>query len=349
MSKASPASTSTPATPAGKAPPSSTPTDGAHSGGAGLLRRALAIPEVGILLPLLGLTLFFYWRSPVLLSPENIGSMLRAMSFVGVVAVGLTLLMIAGEIDLSVGSVAGLCAIVASHLMKDAGWPVLPSLLAGLGTGALAGLINGLLVVRLGIPAFIATLGMLYIARGGSFLISKGYPLYPLPASVESFGAANTLGTSSSFVIFILLAVAADVFLRRMVVGRMIYATGGNAEAARLAGVNTSGVKIACFVLTGLLAALGGLLIMARFNVGRPETGTGWELEVIAAVVIGGVSLFGGSGSMIGTLCGLAIMQIVRSGLVISQVNTHWQTVALGVIMIAAVGVDLLRRRARLS
>jgi len=325
------------------------PSPSTSSGGAAMVRRALAIPEVGILLPLLGLTLFFYWRNPVLLSGANISSMLRAMSFVGVVAVGLTLLMIAGEIDLSVGSVAGLCSIVAAHLMKDSHWPVAPALLAAIGTGALAGLINGLLVVRAGIPAFIATLGMLYIARGGSFLISQGYPLYPLPASVESFGAADTLGTSSSFIIFIALVVLADVFLRRMVVGRMIYATGGNAEAARLAGVNTVGVKIACFVLTGVLAALGGLLIMARFNVGRPETGTGWELEVIAAVVIGGVSLFGGSGTMIGTLCGLAIMQIVRSGLVISQVSTHWQTVALGVIMIAAVGVDLLRRRARLS
>ncbi len=330
-------------------PETATPAGGSAATGKGFVRRALAVPEVGILVPLLGLTFFFYVLNPVLLSGENIGSMLRAMSFVGVVAVGLTLLMIAGEIDLSVGSVAGLCAIVASHLMKNAEWPVAAALLAGLATGGFAGLINGLLVARVGIPAFIATLGMLYVARGASFLISKGYPLYPLPASVQSFGAADTLGTSASFVIFIALVIVADVLLRRMVFGRMIYATGGNAEAARLAGVNTVGVKIACFVLTGLLAALGGMLIMARFNVGRPETGTGWELEVIAAVVIGGVSLFGGSGTMIGTLCGLMIMQIVRSGLVISGVNTHWQTVALGVIMIAAVGVDLLRRRARLS
>lgn len=315
----------------------------------GWVKRALAIPEVGILLPLIGLTLFFYWQNPVLLSSASVGSMLRNMSFVGVVAIGMTLLMVAGEIDLSVGSVAGLCAIVAAHLMKNAQWPVAMALLAGLATGGLAGLVNGLLVVRVGIPAFISTLGMLYIARGATFLISKGYPISEMPAAVKEFGAADTWGTSSSFIIFIVLAIIADVVLRRMVFGRMVYATGGNREAARLAGVNTVGVKIACFVLTGLLAALGGMLIMARFDVGRSETGTGWELEVIAAVVIGGVSLFGGSGTMIGTLCGLLIMQIVRAGLVISQVNTHWQTVALGVIMIAAVGVDLLRRKARLA
>lgn len=313
------------------------------------VRRVLAIPEVGVLLPLIVLTAFFYHLNPVVLGADNISSMLRAMAFVGVVAVGMTLLMIAGEIDLSVGSVAGLCAVVGSYLMVNQHWSVAAAILAALGTGALIGLINGLLVVKIGIPAFITTLGMLYIARGGSLLISKGYPIYPLPDAVKNFGAADTFGTSSSFVIFIALVIVADIFLRHMVVGRMVYATGGNREAARLAGVNTALVKIACFVLTGMLAALGGLLIMARFNVGRAETGTGWELEVIAAVVIGGVSLFGGSGSVIGTLCGLLIMQIVRNGLVISGVNTNWQTVALGVIMIAAVGVDLLRRKARLS
>ncbi len=313
----------------------------------GVARRALAMPEVGILLPLIGLIVLFTTLDRALLSGENISSMLRAMSFVGVVTVGMTLLMISGEIDLSVGSVAGLCGIVAAHLMKDAGWPVALALLAGLGTGALAGLINGLLAVRLGIPAFIATLGMLYIARGATFLISKGYPIYPLPASVQSFGEADTWGTSWSFVIFIALVLMANFVMRYTVFGRMIQATGGNCQAARFAGINTGAVKIACFVLTGMLAAVGGMLVMARFNVGRSETGVGWELEIIAAVVIGGVSLFGGVGTVTGTLLGLAIMQVVRSGLVLSGVNTHWQTVAVGIIMILAVGVDLLRRKSR--
>lgn len=314
----------------------------------GAPRALLAVPEVGILIPLVFFTLLFYTLEPALLSPNNIGAMLRSVSFVGVIAVGQTLLMVAGELDLSVGSVAGLCAIVSSWLMKNAGWPVGSAILAGLLSGALVGLVNGLVTVRLGLPAFIATLGMLYIARGFNYLICAGYPLYPLPDSLKAFGAADTWGTSWSFVIFVAVVILGDFTLRRTVFGRMICATGGNKEVARIAGINTDAVKIACYALTGTLAALGGILLMARINVGQPETGAGWELDVIASVVIGGVSLFGGIGTVAGTLLGLLIMQVVRSGLVVTGVNTHWQTVAVGAIMIVAVSVDLLRRRAKM-
>jgi ribose transport system permease protein len=309
----------------------------------------LAIPEVGILIPLIALTLIFYSLQPALLSAGNLGAMLRGLSFVGLVAVGMTLLMIAGEIDLSVGSVAGLAAIVSAWLMKTAGWPVGLAVLAGLATGGAAGLVNGLLTVRCGLPAFIATLGMMYVARGLNYLICAGYPIYPLPEPLKRFGAADTLGASWSFIIFLGLVIAMDAVMRWTVYGRKIYATGGNTEVARLAGINTDWVKIGCFIITGMLAGLGGMLLMSRINVGQPEIGTGWELEVIAAVVISGVSLFGGIGTVSGTLLGLAVMQVIRSGLVLSNVNTHWQTVAIGVIMILAVGVDLLRRRAKLA
>jgi ribose transport system permease protein len=275
--------------------------------------------------------------------------LLRGMSYVGVIAIGMTFLMISGEIDLSVGSVAGLCAVVSAWLMKSAGWSVFPAVIAGLLTGGLAGLINGLVTVRANVPAFIATLGMMYIARGFNYLVCAGYPIYPLPESVRNFGAADTLGTSWSFVIFIVLIAIFDFILRWSVPGRTVYATGGNKEVARLAGINTDLVKILCFVLTGTMAALGGMQLMFRINVGQPEIGVSWELEVISAVVIGGVSLFGGVGTIIGTLWGLAIMQVIRSGLVITGVNTHWQTVAIGLIMIVAVLLDLLRRRAKLA
>jgi ribose transport system permease protein len=313
------------------------------------LRRILAIPELGTLLPLLAFTIFFYALNPVILSSSNVGALLRGMSYVGVITIGMTFLMISGEIDLSVGSVAGLCAVVSAWLMKSAGWSVFPAVIAGLLTGGLAGLINGLVTVRANVPAFIATLGMMYIARGFNYLVCAGYPIYPLPQSVRNFGAADTLGTSWSFVIFIVLIAIFDFILRWSVPGRTVYATGGNKEVARLAGINTDLVKILCFVLTGTMAALGGMQLMFRINVGQPEIGVSWELEVISAVVIGGVSLFGGVGTIIGTLWGLAIMQVIRSGLVITGVNTHWQTVAIGLIMIVAVLLDLLRRRAKLA
>lgn len=314
-----------------------------------LLRKIWAIPEAGIFVPLVVFTLVFFCVNPGFLGANSVAAMLRALTFVGIIAVGQTWLMVAGGIDLSVGSVAGLCAIVSSWLMKTQGWPVEAGLLAGLSVGLLAGLVNGLVTVRLGIPAFIATLGMLYVARGLNYLLCQGYPIYPIPDVLKQLGRAEPLGLSWAFVIFVLLAAAGDFCLRRTVYGRMAYATGGNAEVARIAGINTQRVQISCYVLTGGMAALAGMLLMSQLNVGQPEIGVGWELDVIASVVIGGVSLFGGVGTVVGTFLGLLLMQVVRSGLVVTGVSTHWQTVAVGVIMVTAVGVDLLRRRTKIS
>lgn len=311
------------------------------------VRGFFSLPEIGILLPLIGFSLLFYLLNPAFLSSSNVGAMLRAVSFIGIIAVGQTLLMIAGELDLSVGSVAGLCAIVAAWLFTHATPSLWLALSGGIFAGMIAGLVNGLMTVKVRLPAFIATLGMLYVARGLTYLITNGYPIYPIPATLKDFGAADTLGTSWSFLILVGLVVVGDIMLRHTIFGSMISATGGNREAARIAGINTDWVKISCFVLVGALSGLAGILLMARINVGQPEIGIGWELDVIAAVVIGGVSLFGGIGTVTGTFIGLIILQVVRSGLVVVGVSTHWQTVAVGVIMMAAVALDLLRRRVR--
>ncbi|MBM3999412.1 MAG: ABC transporter permease [Planctomycetes bacterium] len=313
------------------------------------IRRLWAIPEAGILAPLVVCAVVFQSINPTFLGESSVSAILRAMAFVGMIAVGQTWLMISGGIDLSVGSVAGLCAITASWLMKAQGWPVPAGIAAGLAVGAAAGLINGVLSVRIGIPAFIATLGMLYVARGLNYLLCKGYPIYPIPDALKEFGRAEPLGLSWAFLLFAALVVLADLCLRRTVYGRMVYATGGNVEVAAIAGIPTTRVRIACYVFTGALAAAAGILLMCQLNVGQPEIGTGWELDVIASVVIGGVSLFGGVGTVVGTFLGLLLMQVVRSGLVVAGVNTHWQTVAVGVIMVVAVGVDLLRRRTKIS
>jgi ribose transport system permease protein len=221
------------------------------------------------------------------------------------------------------------------------------ALATGLVLGALAGLVNGFVTVWAGVPAFIATLGMLYIARGLNYLLCKGNPVYPIPLGLKEFGQAEPLGMSWAFLLYALVLLAADFALRKTVAGRKVYATGGNREVARIAGINTSAVKIGAFAMTGLLAGLAGILQMAQLNVGQPEIGQGWELDVIAGVVIGGVSLFGGEGTVLGAGLGLLLMQVVRGGLVMTGVNTHWQTVAVGAIMIAAVGVDLLRRKTK--
>ena len=297
-----------------------------------LLRKIWAIPEAGIFVPLVLLTLVFFCVSPGFLGANSMAAMLRALTFVGIIAVGQTWLM---ENE---GEYIGMCRreVMDAFLRNRA---------ASLG----ATLVNGLVTVRLGIPAFITTLGMLYVARGLNYLLCQGYPIYPIPDALKQLGRAEPLGLSWAFVIFVLLAAAGDFCLRRTVYGRMAYATGGNAEVARIAGINTQRVQISCYVLTGGMAALAGMLLMSQLNVGQPEIGVGWELDVIASVVIGGVSLFGGVGTVAGTFLGLLLMQVVRSGLVVTGVSTHWQTVAVGVIMVTAVGVDLLRRRTKIS
>ena len=311
------------------------------------VRDVLSVPEVGVLIPLLAFALIFYAINPVFLSPDNITTMLRAMSFVGVIAIGQTLLMISGAFDLSVGATAGLAGIICSYAMVKLQLPITVSVLAGLGVGALVGLVNSFSVLKLGVPAFIATLGMMYIAKGITYLISKGYTIYPLPAPVKTFGTAEPFNTSWSLVIFVLLAIVAHIVLSKTTFGRKLYAVGGNSEVARLAGISPAKVQLTGFVIVGMAAALAGMLFMSRIVTGNPTVGLGWEMSVIAGVVIGGVSLFGGSGSIPGAVLGLLLMQVVTNGLVVVNVDPYWQTVSIGVIMIIAVAIDIWRRKSK--
>ncbi len=310
-------------------------------------RRVLSIPEMGVLVPLVALLWVFNSMDEAMLSHDNIVVMLRTMSYTGIIAVGQTLLMIAGELDLSVGMVAGLSGVVSSLLMAEHGWSGGPALLAGLLIGCIAGLINGLVTVKVGLPAFVTTLGMLFMARGISFALTNGYFVYGIADWVGEFGTATPLGLSWNFLIFVALVIIGDFILRQTIFGSMITATGGNKQAAQVAGINTDRVKIACFVLTGILASIAGLLVMANLKTGDPNVGTAWELRVIAICVIGGISLFGGVGTALGTSLGIMLMQVVRSGLVIVEVDINWQNVAVGIILAAAASVDMLRRRAK--
>jgi len=314
-----------------------------------LARRLLSIPEVGILVPLIVLVLFFYACRPTFLASDNITAVLRAMAFVGIIAVGETLLIIVGEIDISVGSVAGLGAIIAAYLMTAAGWPIAAAIAFALLMCAFVGFFNGFLITRLSVPAFIATIGMLYVAKGINYLICAGNPIYPLPAWVNRVGPQEPLGTSWAFVIFLVLILAGDLVLRRTVYGRALYATGGNIEVAKLAGINTFWVKMSAFIACSVLSGVAGILLMGRLKTGQPTIGVGWELKVIAGVVVGGISLLGGAGSMLGTLIGMTILFVVENGLVVINVNPHWQTVAIGLVMILAVMVDMARRTGKLD
>ena len=308
--------------------------------------RLITAGEVGVIAALILLAGFFWFLEPAFLSPRNVRAILNVVSFVGIIAIGQTILLVAGEFDLSVGSVAGLSAVVSAKLMTALALPVPVALMGGLGVGLLLGLANGLIVVKLGIPAFIQTLGVLFVGQGLIQVVTNGYPVYPIPESVTAIGRANLgFGLGWSFAFFIFAVIVADFVLRKTVIGRNMYATGGNREVARLVGINPDAYKIAAFMTVGALSSIAGMFVMADMSTATTTVGSGWELVVIAGVVVGGVSLFGGAGTVGGGVIGILLLKVVQSGLVIIGISSNWQQIAVGVIMVMAVGLDIVRRR----
>jgi ribose transport system permease protein len=329
-----------------RAAEASAPTESSRRSIRDRITRLVAVGEVGVLLALVLIVLFFFVLEPAFLSVRNVRAILRVVSFIGIIAIGQTMLLVCGEFDLSVGAVAGLSAVSSAKLMTALALPVPIALVGGIIVGGCVGLVNGLVVVKLRIPAFIQTLGMLFIGQGLIQVVTNGYPVYPLPPAIADIGYAEVVfGLGWSFVFFVIAALTADFVLRRTVLGRNMYATGGNPEVARLVGIDTALYKIRAFIVIGMLAAVAGMFVMADLASGTTSIGSGWELAVIAGVVVGGVSLFGGSGTMAGGLIGVLLLQVVSSGLVVIGVNANWQQIAVGVIMVLAVGLDILRRR----
>jgi len=306
----------------------------------------MTIGEIGVIAALLLIVALFYVLEPAFLSERNVRAILNVVSFVGIIAIGQTILLVAGEFDLSVGSVAGVSAVSAAQLMTAFAWPVPLAVMGGVGIGLMIGLLNGIVVVKFKIPAFIQTLGMMFIGQGLILLITGGFPVYPLPEPVAKFGMSTiAFGLGWSFAFFIVAALVADFVLRRTVLGRNLYATGGNPEVARLVGINTTWYKIGAFMVVGALSAVAGIFVMADLQSGTTSIGKGWELVVIAGVVVGGVSLFGGVGTVAGGVVGILLLKVVQSGLVVVGADPNWQEIAVGGIMVAAVGLDILRRR----
>ncbi len=310
------------------------------------LFRVLAAGEAGVILALVIISVVFQLLQPAFSSGADVRAILSGLSYLGIIAVGQIILLVGGEFDLSVGSTAGLSAIVSADMMARHNIPVPVSLVIGLAVGALVGLVNGVVVVKFKIPAFIATLGMLFVAQGATQVITDGQPIYPLPVSMSTIGQATPIfGLGWSFLFLIVVVVLGEMFLRITVPGRNMYAVGGNPVVARLAGIRVERYKMGAFVLSGTLAAAAGMFVMGNLGSGSTSIGQGWELLVIAGVVVGGVSLFGGVGSVLGGVIGMLLLEVVQSGLVVVGISPNWQTIAVGSIMVLAVGLDVWRRR----
>ncbi len=315
--------------------------------------RELAL-GYGIYLVLALFVLVMALLSPNFLRPGNLLNIAVQASTVAVIAVGATMVILLAEIDLSVGSVAALSGAVTAGVLKfavggAAGGVVglLVAIAAGLAVGTVLGAINGVLTVRGGIPSFIVTLGMLSIARGLTLLYTGGRPIFALGPdfSVLAYGRLATVPVP--IVILVTLYVLAALFLHTTQLGRYIYAAGTNRRAVALAGINVDRLKLGVFALAGALAGLGGVLLTSRLDSAQPTAAAGWELDVIAAVVLGGTSLYGGRGSVVKTLVGAIILQLISNGLNLLNVQAYWQQITKGGVILLALLLERSLRRAR--
>ncbi len=330
----------------------------AQKGGAAAMTRAqgmvwrevLGRPEVGVLLILLAMALFLSLYTDTFLTSTNIFNILRAFSWIAISAFGECMVIITAGIDLSVGSVMGLSGLASAMLLVQ-GVNVPVAVLGGLLTGLGVGFLNGLMITKGRLPPFIATLGTLLMARGLCYGITGGWPVRELPLAFRNLGQYDIpiggLGVPSPLIFMLLCAVITSIFLTRTVWGYRIYAVGGNETAAALSGINTARVKMMVYSLCGFLTAIGGVLMTARLGVAAPTAAQGYELDVIAAAVVGGTSLSGGEGTILGVLIGAAIMQVLRNGLVLVGVSAYWLQAVQGLVIVVAIMLDQLRKRRR--
>lgn len=303
---------------------------------------------------LIVLVIGFSLASPNFFQVSNIMAILQATSVNGVLAIGVTLIIITGGIDLSIGTLMTFCAVMTGVVLTWLGAPLLLGVVTAIATGVLSGLASGTFVAKMKIPPFIATLGMMLILKGLSLIVTGTRPIYfnDTPG-FDQISRGSVIGQiipnfpvpNGVLILFIVAAVTAWV-LSRTVLGRYCFALGSNEEAVRLSGVNTDAWKMAIYAVSGGIVGIAGLLIASRLNSAQPALGLGYELEAIAAVVIGGTSLSGGRGTILGTLIGALIMAVLTNGLRVLSVAPEWQTVVTGAIIIAAVYADQLRRRA---
>jgi ribose transport system permease protein len=302
---------------------------------------------------LIVLMVVFSLASPNFLQTSNIISILQATSVNGVLAVAATLVIITGGIDLSVGTLMTFCAVIAGVVLTFWGLPLPLGVIGAILAGTLVGTVSGTFIAKLKIPPFIATLGMMLILKGLSLVISGTKPIYfnGTPGFTQiSTGSIigqiiPALPIPNGVLILFAVAAATAFILGKTILGRFTFALGSNEEAVRLSGVNTDRWKIAVYALAGGICGVAGLLIASRLNSAQPALGQGYELDAIAAVVIGGTSLSGGRGTIIGTLIGALIISVLANGLRILSVAQEWQTVVTGSIIILAVYFDILRRR----
>jgi ribose transport system permease protein len=312
-----------------------------------LNKPAEAIRRLSVLGILLLICLVFALGSSEFLTTSNLLNVALQTSIIAIVAIGMTFVIFTAGIDLSVGSLMAISGALAAGIAVRQGMDTYLSISIALGVGLFLGVINGLMIIKGGIPPFVATLSMLAIARGFTLVYTEGRPIAGLDERFIYWGTGQVVGIPLPVIIMIIIAVAAHIITRYTPFGLHVYSTGGNEETTRLAGISPDRIKLAVYMISGFLAALGGILLTARLWSAQPNAAAGWELDAIAAPVLGGTSLFGGVGSIGGTVIGAFIIGVLSNGLNLMGVPSYYQQVIKGLVLILAVTVDLINKRRR--
>ena len=296
--------------------------------------------KYGLLIAFAVLCVVLSVRSPAFLTVQNGINVLRQISINAILAIGVTYVILTGGIDLSLGSVLALTGVLAATFAHPDTYPLIVPLVIGILGGVFIGILNGIVITRFRVAPFIVTLGMMTIARGGALIASKGRPVSNLSDSFNFIGNGNLLGIPIPVLILAGVFGISYFVLRRTTFGRYVYAVGGNEEAARASGIGTQRIKIAVYAICSGLAGLAGIIQASRITTGQPNAGISYELDAIAAVVIGGTSLSGGVGTITGTLLGALLIGTLNNGLDLLNVSSYYQQVVKGLIIIAAVILD---------
>ncbi|MFF2446636.1 ABC transporter permease [Neobacillus sp. NPDC058068] len=309
--------------------------------------KSNAIQQFLAFASLIVLVIFFSLASPNFFQFDNIIGILLSTSVIGILALGATFIIISGGIDLSVGTVMTLCSVMTGIFISSMGLPIFVGVIGGILTGALAGFLAGLAISKMQIPPFIATLAMMMIAKGLALVISGAAPIYFTSfRSFTKIAMGNSIpGVPNAVVIFFLMAIIGGILLNKTIIGRYTFAIGSNEESTRLSGVNVNKWKVIIYIIAGIFTGVAGIVMASRLNSAQPALGQGYELEAIAAVVIGGTSLSGGKGTILGTVIGALIMSVLTNGLRILSVPQEWQTVVVGAVILFAVYADVIRNK----
>lgn len=304
------------------------------------------IRKYGIYIALLLVVLFFCFASDKFLTPRNLINVARQVSVIGICATGMSFVIISGSIDVGVGSALGLSAVLFAWQMTH-GVHYLLALCGSLAGGVVVGFINGFLICNIGMHPMIGTMGMQIFLRGVIYLITSGMPIYGIDERILVLGQGYVGAIPVPVIIMVVIFIIGFIVLNKTNFGRVLYATGGNAEASRLSGVNVRAAKYKAYIVSGIMTAVAGLILAARVNSGQPNAGERYESDVIPACVLGGISLRGGEGSLIGVVAGVLIMGVLTNGMTLLNVNEYWQWTIKGLVLLFAVSFDRLSQISR--